>query len=147
MENKNLKEKNEENIKNKLNYENKIKDLEIEIKSIKEKYIKDINELKIQLNNKEKENEALKEEIKIKKINIDSEILINSDINSIIKRHKEEIKNYKNEINNKAKAIKSAMDNNVIYKKALMEKEREIYKLQKEIDNLNQEKQKLKKDK
>jgi hypothetical protein len=103
---------NEKNEKDNINYMNKLKDMKTELKNqLNEKmnFIKEINELKISLNKKNKENKKLKEELNTsEKMKEKFEHLFNE--YRIINKENEELNAELNERNNKKEIIENIND-------------------------------------
>ena len=103
---------NEKNEKDNINYMNKLKDMKTELKNqLNEKmnFIKEINELKISLNKKNKENQKLKEELNTsEKMKEKFEHLFNE--YRIINKENEELNAELNERNNKKEIIENIND-------------------------------------
>ena len=103
---------NEKNEKDNINYMNKLKDMKTELKNqLNEKmnFIKEINELKISLNKKNKENQKLKEELNTsEKMKEKFEHLFNE--YRIINKENEELNAELNERNNKKEIMENIND-------------------------------------
>ena len=103
---------NEKNEKDNINYMNKLKDMKTELKNqLNEKmnFIKEINELKLSLNKKNKENQKLKEELNTsEKMKEKFEHLFNE--YRIINKENEELNAELNERNNKKEIMENIND-------------------------------------